>query len=65
MKVLFGGLFLETAGLVWDVFMHLSGAAEGEGIIEPAHLVIFIGFALSFVGAVLVYRKWKQMGSHA
>ena len=39
--------------------MHFSGAAEGEGLIEPAHLVIFIGFALSFAGAVMVYKKLR------
>ena len=60
MKTLFAGLFLETAGLVWDVAMHFGGAAEGEGIIEPAHLVIFVGFVLTFIGAVLVYRAWQR-----
>ncbi|MEK7637888.1 MAG: hypothetical protein AAB375_00465 [Patescibacteria group bacterium] len=60
MKILFTGLFLETAGLVWDFIMHFSGAAEGEGFIEPAHLVIFIGFVVSFAGAVLVYKKYSQ-----
>lgn len=63
MKVLFGGLFLETAGLVWDLIMHFSGEAAGEGLIEPAHLVIFAGFVISFVGAVLVYKKWQRIGS--
>ena len=57
MKTLFAGLYLETVGLIWDFVIHLSGSGEGEGLFEPAHVVIFAGFALSFVGAVLVYRN--------
>jgi hypothetical protein len=60
MKLLFTGLYLETAGLVWDMYMHFSGAAGGEGLIEPAHAVIFIGFLLSFVGAVIVYMRVRR-----
>ena len=59
MKVLFAGLYLETAGLVWDMYMHFSGGAEGEGLIAPAHAVIFIGFVISFVGAVMAYRRLR------
>ncbi len=61
MKTLFGGLFLETAGLVWDAYRHLSGFAKGEGLIAPSHMVIFIGFAISFLGAVLVYNKFRKL----
>ena len=61
LKTLFGGLVLETAGLVWDVTKHLGGRAEGEGLIEPSHLVIFAGFVLSFIGAVLVYRAYQSV----
>ena len=33
MKTLFGGLFLETAGLIWDTFRHLGGSAGVEGLV--------------------------------
>ena len=62
MKILFGGLFLETAGLIWDAYRHLSGLAGSEGLIAPSHAVIFIGFGVSFLGALLVYRKLHGQG---
>lgn len=60
MKTLILGLAMETAGLVWDLTMHSSGAAAGEGLIEPSHLLIFAGFVVSVFGAVLVYRAFRR-----
>lgn len=71
LRVLFGGLLLETAGLAWDIVLHLKKATEitrivqstsvlvvtGEELFTLPHSTIFFGFLISFVGAVLVYKK--------
>jgi hypothetical protein len=73
LRVLFGGLFLETAGLAWDIVLHLRGATEtarlvtstsalvvtGEELLTFPHMTIFLGFVISFVGAVMVYRNLR------
>ncbi|GEM_PF-6866689 len=61
--VIFCGLIVAFVGLVWDVAYHYtSGVKEGisEFFTVPAHDVAMVGFLVSWIGALMLYRALRE-----
>lgn len=61
--VIFFGLFTALTGVVWDIFYHYtSGVKEGleEFFRVPAHDFSIIGFAIAWVGALMLFRALRS-----
>lgn len=60
--IIFFGLFIELVGLAWDLFYHYAGDVK-EGLDEfflvPAHDFFIAGFAVAWVGALLLFRALR------
>lgn len=61
-KISLTGTFIETVGIVLDVFHHLDiGITTPEGLFTLFHLIIFVGFLTNFLGVTitLVFSRGK------
>ena len=53
-KVSLWGTFVEAVGMVFDIGHHVNiGLESPEGLLTPYHAIIFIGFAINFVGVMM------------
>lgn len=53
LKISFAGIIIETLGLLLDIFHHLKiGIETAEGLVEPFHIIILIGFIINFAGVI-------------
>lgn len=63
-KISLIGLVVETVGLILDVGHHLNiGIETPEELISPWHLTIGIGFFITAIGILMVYRAHKNAQS--
>lgn len=60
-RVSLGGTFVEAVGIVLDIGHHLNiGIKTPEGLLTPIHGIIFLGFAINFVGVLITLLASKR-----
>ena len=53
-KISLGGTFIEAVGITLDIFHHINiGIKTPEGLLTPFHGLIFLGFAVNFIGVLI------------
>ncbi len=53
-KISLGGTLVEVIGMAFDIMHHINiGIKTPEGLLTPFHALIFLGFAINFIGVLI------------
>ena len=60
-KISFAGTGIEAIGIFLDIMHHLNiGLNTAEGLLTFNHFLIFLGFAINFIGVLITFFSSRK-----